>query len=65
MAIVLRDVTTEYHPFKSSFGLGNTLGVWDRNPTKLDCDDPCTNINVIYSLSNLKKKKSKWEGDVA
>ena len=55
MAIVLRDVTTEYHPFKSSFGLGNTLGVWDRNPTKLDCDDHCTTINAINSLSNNNK----------
>ena len=31
---------------------GNVLGVWDGNPIKLDCDDHCTTINVINSLSN-------------
>ena len=34
---------------------GDALGVWDGNPTKLDCDDHCTTINVINSLSNKKK----------
>ena len=24
------------------------VGVWDGNPLKLDCDDHCTIINVIY-----------------
>ena len=28
------------------------LGLWDGNPIKLDCDDHCTTINVINSLSN-------------
>ena len=28
------------------------LGLWDGNPTKLDCDDHCITINVINSLSN-------------
>ena len=31
------------------------LGVWDGNRIKLDCDDHCTPINVINSLSNKKK----------
>ena len=37
------------------------LGVWGGNPIKLDCDDHCTTINVINSLSNkkLKLKKTK------
>ena len=30
-------------------------GVWDGNPIKLDCDDHCTTINVINSLSNKNK----------
>ena len=33
--------------------------LWDGNPIKLDCDDPCTTINVINSLSNKKIKKKK------
>ena len=28
-----------------------------RNPIKLDCDDHCTTINVINSLSNFKKSR--------
>ena len=36
-------------------GWGDALGVWDGNPIKLDCDDHCTTVNVINSLSNLKK----------
>ena len=32
------------------------LGLWDENPIKLDCDDHCTTINVINSLSNKKIK---------
>ena len=35
------------------------LGVWDGNPIKLDCDDHCTTINVINSLSNIKTIKQK------
>ena len=35
---------------------GDALGVWDRNTIKLDCDDHCTTINVINSLSNKKNK---------
>ena len=33
-------------------GWRDTLGLWDGNPIKLDCDDHCTTINVINSLSN-------------
>ena len=45
----------------SSGGGGDALGLWDRNPMKLDCDDHCTSINVINSLSNRKNKKIKTE----
>ena len=38
-------------------GLGDVLGLWDGNPIKLDCDDHCTTINVINSLSNNKKSQ--------
>ena len=40
-------------------GGGDALGLWDRNPIKLDCDDHGTTINVINSLSNKKRKKKK------
>ena len=30
------------------------LGVWDGNVVKLGCDDHCTTINVINSLSNVR-----------
>ena len=42
---------------KGDRGLGDALGLWDGNPIKLDCDDDCTNINVINALSNLKKRR--------
>ena len=32
------------------------LGLWDGNRIKLDCDDHCTTMNVINSLSNKKKE---------
>ena len=35
-------------------GWGDALGVWGGNPIILDCDDRCTTINVINSLSNKK-----------
>ena len=38
---------------------GDSLGGWDGTPIKLDCDDPCTTIHVINSLSNLKKEKNE------
>ena len=38
---------------------GDVLGVWDGNPVKLDCDDHCTPISGINSLSNIKKEKYK------
>ena len=40
-----------------SLGWGDALGVWDGNPIILDCDDHCTNINVINSLSNNNNNK--------
>ena len=36
--------------------MGDALVLWDGNPIKLDCDDHCTTINVINSLSNKKLK---------
>ena len=45
-------------------GRGNVLRVWDGNTIKLGCDDHCTTINVINSLSNIKKRRrmktGKW-----
>ena len=35
-------------------GWGDALGVWDGNPMLLDCEDHCTTITVINSLSNKK-----------
>ena len=40
-----------------NLGAGGMLGVWDRNFIKLGCDDHCTTINVINSLSNIKEKE--------
>ena len=49
---------------RDSLGGENALGMWDGNPIKSDCDDHCTTINVINSLSNKKyvyvKKKKTW-----
>ena len=42
-------------------GGGDALGLWDGRPIKLDCDDHCTTINVVNSLSNNKKKKDSLE----
>ena len=39
-------------------GWGDALGMWDGKPIKLDCDDHCTTIHVINSLSKKKLKKS-------
>ena len=40
-------------------GLGDALGLWDGKPIKLDCDDHCTTISVINSLSNKKILEKK------
>ena len=42
-----------------SLGVGDVLGVWDGNAIKLDCGDHCTTINVINSLSKMRKTKQK------
>ena len=42
-------------------GRGNGLGFWDGNAIKLGCDDYCTTINVINSLSNIKNTAIKKE----
>ena len=39
-------------------GWEDRLGVWDENAIKLGCDDHCTSINVIHSLSNIKKEQN-------
>ena len=44
-----------WFPKETGWGWGDMLGVWDGNAIKLGCDDPCTTINVINSLSNNKK----------
>ena len=35
------------------------LGLWDRNPVKLDCDDHYTTTDVINSLSNKNKQNKQ------
>ena len=35
-------------------GVGDALGLCVGKPIKLDCDDYCTTINVINSVSNKK-----------
>ena len=42
-------------------GWGDELVLWDGNPTKLDCDEHCTTINVINSLSNNNFKKKEQQ----
>ena len=44
-----------WFPNKTVWGWGGSLGLWDENPMKLDCDDHCTTINVINLLSNKKR----------
>ena len=44
-----------WFPKETVWGMGDALGLWDGNHIKLDCDDHCTAINVINSLSNKKK----------
>ena len=36
-----------WFPKETVWGWGDALGLWDETPIKLDCDDHCTNINVI------------------
>ena len=42
-------------------GKRDALGVWDGNPIKLDCDDRCTTMNVINSLSNKKNFLKRYK----
>ena len=42
----------------SSLGWGDALGLWDGNLIKSNCDNHCTTVNVINSLSNKKIKKA-------
>ena len=41
-------------PKERDWGVGGYAGVWDGNTIKLDCDEHCTTVNVINSLSNNK-----------
>jgi len=36
-----------WFPKETVLGVGDALGVWDGNATKLGCDDHCAAINVI------------------
>ena len=45
---------TLWSPKETVGGYGDALGLWVGNPIKLYCDDHCTTINVINSLSTLK-----------
>ena len=47
-----------WFPNETGWGRGDALRVWDGNAIKFGCDDWCTTINVINSLSNKKKKSS-------
>ena len=42
---------------RDRLGVGDGLGVWDGNATKLGRDDRCTTMNVIKKSLSLKKKK--------
>ena len=55
--ILTQTLKTLWFPKETVWGVGDALGLWDGNPLKLDCDDHCTTINVINSLSNKKKKR--------
>ena len=46
-----------WFPKETVQGWGDALRLWNGNPIKLDCDDHCTTINVITSLSNKNKFK--------
>ena len=43
-----------WFPKERGGGGQGDAGVWDGNVIKLGCDDHCTTINVINSLSNKK-----------
>ena len=44
-----------WFPKERGWGGQGMLGIWDGNVIRLGCDDHCTTINVINSLSNIKK----------
>ena len=46
-----------WFPKEIVWRVGGCAGLWDGNPIKLNCDDHCTTINVLNSLSNKKIKK--------
>ena len=49
-----------WFPKETDWGQGDALGLWDGNPIKLGCDNHCTSINVINSLSDKKIKLKKY-----
>ena len=46
-----------WFPKETVCGVGGCAELWDGNSIKLNCDDHCTTINVVNSLSNKKIKK--------
>ena len=50
---------TLWFPKETVQGVGDALGLWDGYCIKSDCDDHCTIINVINSLSKKKKENPK------
>ena len=48
-----------WFPNETGWGWGDALRVWDGNAVKFGCDDRCTSINVLNSLSNKKKTNNK------
>jgi len=51
--------TYGFQSIQIGVGVGGWTGVWDENPTKLDCGDHCPTLNIINSLSNKKWKSLK------
>ena len=51
--IMTQTLENLWFPKETVWGWRDALGLWDRNPIKFHCDDHCTTINVITSLSNI------------
>ena len=57
--ILTQTLKNLWFPNETGWGWGDALRVWDGNAVKFGCDDHCTTINVINSLSNKKKTNNK------
>ena len=44
-----------WFPKETGWWVGDALGVWDGNATKLGCDDRCATLNVIEFIEQEKK----------